>query len=688
MNLTMQCQKRQRQEGISEGYIGVGEDGLPYADDSILIVADGLGGRGGFSHTKFKTKDIFEPEKFYDVVMKPVLGEADAEFRNYVADSFRELFALKDVYFTGHPGENKRTSGYFASRLVSAIVLHTLKYDSQFSSEELISSVLSTSGESRSVLLSKYGNSLQRVIHEKLQSIASNNNLETESKTTGSYLLPSTLTVALLRECEDHVDVIYFWAGDSRAYVWNKYGLAQVTKDHEENETMTNLICLSKPFFIETKYLQFEKPCILFNTTDGCYKPNCFSSPLDFEYVLLDSMKQSRDMNEFSEKMRNVYKVIGNDDSDTMALAAYGYEDFDEIRRFADERLQDIQCEIIDKLPDIFDRDYTQELNDFVAEAESTERKMLESLVCVDSVRNFIISKMNDFSNVQYEREKAELEKKQEGYNSDYSEARVKLENWISEHWIAPPCLRHLIGVSSSEGEDPCSLYEKLSEEADKTKNRFVKSCETVSENIQIITDSVKAETFLEGDKEERKRLLREQLSLVDKIKSDLKNLLSDLSRKNLKTVDVEKALKELNEKYAKEDSLIVKETARKLINEGLGIFGENANDSDQYMEIKAILDSISMISQKKEVLSEKIRELQTRYMSSFIKSNAGLLFDSILGKTDILPDERRVGLLNQYNEIENKKEELIRAIELRDELYASYERNYMRYLEGAGDAS
>lgn len=676
MNLTMQCQKRQRQEGISEGYIGVGEDGLPYADDSILIVADGLGGRGGFSHTKFKTKDIFEPEKFYDVVLKPVLGEADAEFRNYVADSFRELFALKDVYFTGHPGENKRTSGYFASRLVSAIVLHTLKYDSQFSSEELISSVLSTSGESRSVLLSKYGNSLQRVIHEKLQSIASNNNLETESKTTGSYLLPSTLTVALLRECEDHVDVIYFWAGDSRAYVWNKYGLAQVTKDHEENETMTNLICLSKPFFIETKYLQFEKPCILFNTTDGCYKPNCFSSPLDFEYVLLDSMKQSRDMNEFSEKMRNVYKVIGNDDSDTMALAAYGYEDFDEIRRFADERLQDIQCEIIDKLPDIFDRDYTQELNDFVAEAESTERKMLESLVGVDSVKNYIISKMNDFSDVQYGRETAELEKEQEYCDSDFSEARNKLENWISEHWIAPPCLRRLRGVSISEGEDPCLEYERLCGESDEIKDKLTKNLEELSAKSKTEADSIKTETN------------RVWYKAIENMKNVVDDLFSGLSGKKQKAMEIEKKQKELNDKYAKEDARFVQETARKLINEGLGIFGENANDSDQYMEIRAILDSISMISQKKEVLSEKIRELQTLYMSSFIQSNARLLFDSILGKIDILPDDRREGLLNQHNEIENKKEELIRAIELRDELYASYERNYMRYLEGAGDAS
>ena len=49
----------------------LGEDAYPYADDSLLIVSDGLGGRGGYHHKRF-FHDILEEDKIYDILFAPV----------------------------------------------------------------------------------------------------------------------------------------------------------------------------------------------------------------------------------------------------------------------------------------------------------------------------------------------------------------------------------------------------------------------------------------------------------------------------------------------------------------------------------------------------------------------------------------------------------------------------------------
>ena len=95
--------------------IYIGEDAYPYAGDGIFIVADGLGGRGGYPHTRIDRR-ILDRERFYGLVFAPVFGEnVSEEFRAFVTDSFREIFETKDYYFEN--SATTRSSGYFASGL-------------------------------------------------------------------------------------------------------------------------------------------------------------------------------------------------------------------------------------------------------------------------------------------------------------------------------------------------------------------------------------------------------------------------------------------------------------------------------------------------------------------------------------------------------------------------------------------
>ena len=58
--------------------------------------------------------------------------------------------------------------------------------------------------------------------------------LTASNDSSPNVLLPTTLTIALVNEKETNVDILYLWAGDSRGYLWNSDGLAQLTDDHRD----------------------------------------------------------------------------------------------------------------------------------------------------------------------------------------------------------------------------------------------------------------------------------------------------------------------------------------------------------------------------------------------------------------------------------------------------------------------
>lgn len=341
--------------------IFIGEDALPYADKKLLVVADGLGGRGGYPHTKVSSQ-ILNKDSFYDFAFAHVFEvEPSYEFKDYVIKSFSEVFESKDYYFTN--AETMRSSGYFASRIASIIAVYLVKYDQEFLADSLFESVNGALNEQKTQIINDYCLRFGAVLKQKISAVAQKLNLTLESNLTGSYLLPTTLQMALVDEKQDSLNVIYLWAGDSRAYVWEKSGLKQITQDHERGETMTNLITLTKPFAIEGRLVEaIAKPCILFNASDGCYKCPVFASPFDLEYIFLDAIKENVNFQNVAKALAGVFKSIGvHDDSNTMALASYGYDNFIGVQADVLERLNNIKKTYLARLPGILEIDYNYE---------------------------------------------------------------------------------------------------------------------------------------------------------------------------------------------------------------------------------------------------------------------------------------------------------------------------------------
>ena len=417
--------------------IFIGEDAYPFCQPNLLLVADGLGGRGGYPHTKID-HDILEEEKLFDVMFKHVFpAEVDEEFLAHVHKSFSEVFQTKDYYFSSD--QTTRSSGYFASRIASIIVLYELKYNQEFAIDGIFADVMSKDGEEREQALQAYGDKLASILKEKMAKIAEKVGFQVETSLSGAYLLPSTLTVALVKEDKENsaVDVLYLWAGDSRGYMWNKHGLHQITDDHEAGETMTNLITLSRPDFkIETRHLRFQTPCALFNATDGCYKCPRYSSPLEMEMTILTAFHESDSFEQVAERLCEQYSVIGrHDDSNTMAFELYGYQGFEDFKVAVEKRLADINEQIVGKMEDILTKDYTAEQQRLEAELEDIIYADCFGWSAIPEVQSIICKMMSENSYAPYVAELQKTGATQEELEAKAMAFKEELVAWIKANY-------------------------------------------------------------------------------------------------------------------------------------------------------------------------------------------------------------------------------------------------------------
>ncbi len=341
-----------------------GEDAVPYVGNHILLVADGLGGAAAIRHQSFN-KEMFDANKLFDILFNGVFDEYDQTLIDYVKSSFKEFLGIKECYFDNV--NNIKKSGYFASRIVSAIFLYLAEKilkDETFLSQcnQIFNNELTS--ESSNEVLEKFSKFFVDNISSMLQKVSKNANLIYESAFTGLALLGTTLCATIYFEREDSVKALYFVAGDSRPYLWNETGLYQISADQKRADGgMTNYVKANGDFEIKCEYRSFAKPCVLFNASDGIFDSEKFSlSQLGLEKLLLDTIISSSTIQEVGAKLETGFLEWGNhDDSSTMAFKAFGYDSFESLQstaRMRDEKLMD---GIFSKIPDILEHNYIDE---------------------------------------------------------------------------------------------------------------------------------------------------------------------------------------------------------------------------------------------------------------------------------------------------------------------------------------
>ena len=152
--------------------------------------------------------------------------------------------------------------------------------------------------------------------------------------------LPTTAAAALCREERDRVDVRLFWAGNSRVYLLDGEGLAQLTEDdldgpdtmeaHAGNGNLSNVISLSRDFVIHSARLTMGRPGLIFAATRGCFASQ--ATPMEFEYLLLNTLLAAPNIQEWEKSLMHAVGKTAPDDY-TVSGGAFGFGGLDELKR-------------------------------------------------------------------------------------------------------------------------------------------------------------------------------------------------------------------------------------------------------------------------------------------------------------------------------------------------------------------
>lgn len=439
MKLTVYRQaKKVRPDGTT---VYKGEDALPYVDDKIILVADGMGGAAAIRHQKF-VPELFEEDKIMAALFEGIYDDySDPRFVEYVTKSFRELYAVKDCYSANV--NNMKKGGYFASRLVAAIVLHELYNNPKLEADALFDYIRQEREAGRQAeCLQNLGDYFKDLIQTRLRQIAAKANLVYESSYSGLALLGTTLTLTIYRELEDKVEAVYLTAGDSRPYVWaHAEGLCQAQRDQEGKDgTMTNYIRANEDsdFAIYCAYDVYWKPCMLLNASDGIFDSEYFISPLTLEKLLLDTIVAQPDLENVSRVLEETFDQYGrHDDSSTIALRAFGFDSYEALQQTAQRRLEVIQAQYLDPLPDLLRLNFMTGY----AQAEKDHPKKLaalkEKFEAHESVAKYCVDRMRDGVYAPYQQALQDIARQDQELKEAMEQARKTAMDLIAANFAA-----------------------------------------------------------------------------------------------------------------------------------------------------------------------------------------------------------------------------------------------------------
>ena len=332
MELTIYRQRYTEKNGVKNPH---GQDAIPYIGNGLLFVADGRSAGAVIRHRLFDERLMSDcKEELCSALFSDNYREVPAELQDYAYESFRDLRELKSVYFTDRAFLKK--GGYYGSRL-SAISILKLFYTTDYF-ERLFSDAQYYMTSEKTAFLSEKGKELGHIIRDEMRLMAQRVNLIYESRMTNLTMLATTLSAILFKEHDSYVDAICMNAGDSRCFSWNKTnGLQQLSIDDGESDMgMTNYIHTEDgaEFHINLGMFRFEKPIILMTATDGAYGSHFFKEKNGFESFLLYGFASSSTPEEVKGLLNNMYETYGkHDDSSSIAMKIFGYDDYDDLKR-------------------------------------------------------------------------------------------------------------------------------------------------------------------------------------------------------------------------------------------------------------------------------------------------------------------------------------------------------------------
>ena len=165
--------------------------------------------------------------------------------------------------------------------------------------------------------------------------------------------LPTTMAVLALQRTQRggstwlcHV----FWAGDSRAYVFEPDGARQLSSDdlRDPSDAMANLrrdsvvsnaLSADTEFQVNYRRVELSAPFVLVCATDGCF--GYVPSPMHFERLVLSGLQGARTMEGWSRVVQGEVSAVTGDDA-AMALMGVG-ADLNELTALYAPRMAELE---------------------------------------------------------------------------------------------------------------------------------------------------------------------------------------------------------------------------------------------------------------------------------------------------------------------------------------------------------
>lgn len=229
------------------------QDAEPIAQDTHLIICDGLGGDGSSNH--------FVNGQSTEIKKSAYLGS-------------RKLSEICDAFYS------ENYDGLLCENTIANLVFN-LKYT---------------------------------IKREFDQYLALNPKVDSS---TGGGVFPTTLASAVFKELEDGIETTIIWAGDSRVYIFDlEKGLQQISKDDVIGEfdacfgkdcRMGNCVSQDQEFKLNYATYKLPKQCVLFVCSDGCF--DFMPSPIHFELEIMRALFSTQNLSESFEKTIRAMKA-------------------------------------------------------------------------------------------------------------------------------------------------------------------------------------------------------------------------------------------------------------------------------------------------------------------------------------------------------------------------------------------
>jgi serine/threonine protein phosphatase PrpC len=259
--------------------------------------------------------------------------------------------------------EGRRTGAYLASRIARDVVEQRML--------DLLEPDWRLNGRAAARNLQ---HSVQQALKQRLQEL---NPAPSSLRSRLIRALPTTMALVALQRTQPggptwagHV----FWAGDSRAYVFESRGASQLSTDDlrdpgdalanlRRDSVVSNALSADTEFHINYRRVELRAPFLVVCATDGCF--GYVRTPMHFEYLVLRHLLETRNTEAWSSALQAEIAAVTGDDA-AMSTLGVG-ADLKEFQKLFAPRVAELASDFIEPL---------DELSDAVTRAEQELRAL------------------------------------------------------------------------------------------------------------------------------------------------------------------------------------------------------------------------------------------------------------------------------------------------------------------------